>query len=287
MPKVSIITVVLNNINGLRKTMDSVLLQSYTDFEFIIVDGSSTDGTVEMLEKCTDPRVKWISEPDEGCYDAQRKAIQMAQTEYITFLDSGNWFINRNILAEMLAELKTETDFIAFPYIYEKRQNERYQWKVAYPDPQLEHLYFSFDMFLHGALVRRTLFEKYGLPDSRYKCSGDHALVLQFYINGVNMAVGKTVNIYFLDGGISADPRKIAYKEDRQIAIEFGVKKWRAWAVYFKRMALFNGLLLLRKIGLASAVRKALGKSPDMGYEQLRKEYCDPFAPWFDCQKTP
>lgn len=282
MPKLSIITVVLNNMDGLRKTMASVLLQSYTDIEYIIVDGNSTDGTAEMLKACTDPRVKWSSEPDRGIFDAMNKAVKMARAEFITFLDSGNWYLNRNVLESMIAELKPETDYISFSYIHEKKQGERFQWKVAYPDPKLEHLYFSFDMFLHGALVRRTLFEKYKESDPVYKCSGDHALALRFYKNGANMAVGKTVNTYFVDGGLSADPRKLAYKEDRQIAIEFGAKKWRAWAVYFKRMALFDGLLLLRKVGLASAVRKAFGKSPDMSYEQLRREYGDPFSPWFE-----
>ena len=286
MPKISVITVVWNNVFGLQKTMDSILNQGFDDFEYIIVDGKSTDGTAELLKACTDQHVKWISEPDDGIYDATCKAIEMATAEYVTFIDSGNWYINRDVLIAMSSELQSDTEFISFPYIHEKRHGKQMQWKVAYPDSNPEHLYFAFDMFLHGSLVRRELFERYGLPELKYKCSGDHALVLKFYKNGVKLDAGKTVNLYFLDGGISSDPRKIAFKEDREIAIAYGKKKWISWAVFFKRMLMFNGLVFLRKIGLASIARKLIGKSPDIPLEELRAKYCDPYSPWFErCEK--
>lgn len=282
MSQISVLTVVLNNASGLRKTLLSVLNQSFCDFEYIIVDGKSTDGTVELLQACKDPRVKWISEPDNGIYDALKKGIDMASAEYITLIDSGNWYIGKDVLASMLSELHPGTDFLTFPYIHEKVQNKQRQWKVAYPDSNPEHLYFAFDMFFQGALVRRKLFAEYGLPNPKYKCSGDHAFVLGLYKNGVQLDTGKTVNYYFIDGGMSSDPRKIAFREDREIAIEFGKHKWIAWLVYLKRLFLFECLVLLRKMGLASAIRKLVGKSPDIPLEQIKELYCDPYFPWFE-----
>lgn len=282
MPQISVITVVFNNAAGMQRTMCSVLNQSYQDFEYIIVDGGSSDGMEELLKACGDPRVKWISEPDNGIYDAWRKALTMATAEYVTFIDSGNWYIRENTLAAMFAELQSNVEFLSFPYIHERLHGKHPQWKIAYPDPDLEHLYFAFDMFLHGSLIKRELFVKYGLPDPKYKCSGDHALVLSFYKNGVALDTGKTVNIYFLDGGVSSDPRKYAFQEDREIAIEFGKSRGLAWAVYWKRMLLFDCLVLLRKIRLDSIASKLAGKSPDISFEQLKAEYDDPYYPWFE-----
>ena len=90
-PKISIITVVYNNLAGLQKSLPSVLGQDFDDFEYIVVDGASTDGTAEYLHAQTNSRLRFISEPDKGIFDAQGKGLRMAQGQFATYLDSGNW----------------------------------------------------------------------------------------------------------------------------------------------------------------------------------------------------
>ena len=101
MPKLSIITVNLNNATGLCKTIESVVIQSFTDFEFIVIDGGSTDGSIDILTKNTDKISYWISEPDKGIYNAMNKGILKATGDYLQFLNSGDWLVDKDILLKI------------------------------------------------------------------------------------------------------------------------------------------------------------------------------------------
>jgi len=106
MPKLSIITVNLNNKNGLVDTAESVIAQTWTDYEWIIIDGGSTDGSVEVIKKYvdkTDKLVYWCSEPDGGIYQGMNKGIEKAGGEYCWFLNSGDYAYKNTTLAEIFA----------------------------------------------------------------------------------------------------------------------------------------------------------------------------------------
>lgn len=89
-PKVSIITIVYNNVQDIGYTLDSVARQSYTDLEYIVIDGGSTDGTLEVIESYRNVVTKMVSEPDHGIYDAMNKGLALATGEYVLFLNSGD-----------------------------------------------------------------------------------------------------------------------------------------------------------------------------------------------------
>ena len=91
-PLVSIITVVFNGAKTLEQTIQSVLGQSYQNIEYIIVDGGSTDGTLEIIRKYEDRIARWVSEPDDGLYDAMNKGIRMASGELIGIINSDDWY---------------------------------------------------------------------------------------------------------------------------------------------------------------------------------------------------
>lgn len=275
--KFSIITVTYNAEHSLEKTVKSVIQQSYPNIEYIVVDGASTDGTVEILKAYNNKITKWISEPDKGVFDAMAKGIQMATGEYIGFLDSGNWYINSHVLKSIAEELRQGTAFLSTSYIHEKNNG----WKITYPDSEFQHLYLRFDVFLHSAFVKKEVFTQYGLPSSTYRCSGDHEFVLRLYTKGVPLSTSETVTIYYEDGGISSDPRKIAYKEDREIAVRYGVPPVKTREIYYKRVVLFSVLLFLRKIKLDKLARRILGKGNDINLDILKNRYCDPQRPWF------
>lgn len=118
--KYSIITINYNNKDGLEMTINSVLGQSFQDFEYIIIDGGSTDGSVEVIKKYESQIDHWVSEPDKGVYNAMNKGIAMATGEYINFMNSGDAYHSSSAL-ETIARIHSEDDIIIGGY-YETRE---------------------------------------------------------------------------------------------------------------------------------------------------------------------
>lgn len=109
--KYSIITVNYNNKDGLRKTIESVIHQTYRDFEYIVIDGGSTDGSVDILKEYDKQITYWVSESDKGIYNAMNKGIAQAKGEYLNFMNSGDCFYNHDIL-EHVTKLHLSQDII-------------------------------------------------------------------------------------------------------------------------------------------------------------------------------
>ncbi|MGB8703989.1 MAG: glycosyltransferase, partial [Gillisia sp.] len=97
-PLLSIITVNLNNLEGLKRTMQSVFEQTWQEFEYIVIDGGSSDGSKEYIEANSAKIDHWVSEPDKGIYNGMNKGIKVANGEYLLFLNSGDELSRRNIL---------------------------------------------------------------------------------------------------------------------------------------------------------------------------------------------
>ena len=96
--RLSIITINFNNRDGLKKTIDSVIAQTYSDFEWIIIDGGSIDGSRELIEQYADHFAYWVSEPDRGIYNAMNKGVRVAKGDYLQFLNSGDWLADETVL---------------------------------------------------------------------------------------------------------------------------------------------------------------------------------------------
>lgn len=109
--KFSIITVNYNNRKGLIKTIESVINQSYTDYEYIIIDGGSIDGSVEVIKEYSDYITYWVSESDKGVYNAMNKGISKAKGTYVNFMNSGDTFYSHNTLEKVSTHMD-ESDFV-------------------------------------------------------------------------------------------------------------------------------------------------------------------------------
>ena len=96
--KLSIITINFNDAKGLEKTIQSVINQTYKDFEYIVVDGASTDGSVDVIKKYSNKLTHWVSEPDTGIYNAMNKGTRMASGEYCLYLNSGDFLADNDVL---------------------------------------------------------------------------------------------------------------------------------------------------------------------------------------------
>ena len=105
----TIITINLNNAAGLEKTMQSILEQTCIDFEYVVVDGASNDRSLEVIERFANQfgkRLKWVSEPDKGIYNAMNKGIGMASGDYLEFLNSGDSLACDNVIERMYKALE-------------------------------------------------------------------------------------------------------------------------------------------------------------------------------------
>ena len=108
--KITIVTVCFNAEEILEQTMLSVLNQTYSDIEYLLIDGGSKDGTLDIIKKYSD-RVRWISEPDKGIYDAMNKAIKMASGEWINFMNAGDFFASTDVLEKVFRPVRLNTPY--------------------------------------------------------------------------------------------------------------------------------------------------------------------------------
>ena len=154
--KFSIITVNYNNKEGLRKTIESVIHQTYRDFEFIIIDGGSTDGSADVLKEYDAQIDYWVSEPDGGIYQGMNKGIKKATGEYLNFMNSGDCFYASNIL-EKVSHYNSNADFIVGKdYHY---NSETHQGHASIQPPRTTMIHFFVATLDHqSSFIKRELF---------------------------------------------------------------------------------------------------------------------------------
>ena len=237
--KLSIVTINYNNVEGLKKTLDSVANQVYREFEHIIVDGGSSDGSVPVIKSYEEriitnrvnnqtqyPLVSWVSEKDSGIYNAMNKGIEIAsgkrvvdtfnrselvedknkgyEESYVLMLNSGDYFVDEHVIERMMSELDG-TDIVQGNNI-EERTNGIYRNR-GYGKSDIDLFDIMKGHFLHQAsFCRRDLFERYGYFDESYKMSAD----TKFFMTclGQNDASFKYVDIDVANydmSGISAE----------------------------------------------------------------------------------
>jgi glycosyltransferase involved in cell wall biosynthesis len=219
MPKFSIITVNYNNAEGLKQTIDSVLNQSLTEFEFIVVDGNSTDGSLDVIEKHSERITQWISKTDTGVYQAMNRGIGLAKGDYLLFLNSGDTFRNTNILEEANEKINSECDIYYGNLMFTHSGKEMLQ---EYPD----ELYF--DYFLErslphpGSFIKRALFDRYFYYSEEYRIVSDW----EFFIYVICKAkvsykhLGIVMSNFDLQGMSNNPKNKAKINEERELILE-------------------------------------------------------------------
>lgn len=173
--KLSIVTINYNNADGLRKTMESVFTQSCKEFEYIVVDGASTDGSVDVIRasalQAEGLTFAWVSEKDTGIYNAMNKGVKMAHGEYTLMLNSGDYLVDEYVIERILPELHTE-DMIQGNLIEEfPDKTIRYR---GYGRSEISFFDAMDAYFPHQAMfVKISTMEKYGYYDESYKKGSD------------------------------------------------------------------------------------------------------------------
>lgn len=202
--KISIITINRNNLAGLQRTVESVVNQTWKEFEYLVIDGGSTDGSAEYIRSHNGNIDYWISEPDNGIYNAMNKGIAKATGEYLLFLNSGDHFFNDEVLLQNHKNLKLK-DLIYFNLnVVGLHEN----YIKIYPD-HLSFLYFTKDTLPHPAtFIRRSLFYEVGVYDETYSIVSDWKFFLESKckFECSSCRIDTTLSTFYLDG-LSSDPR--------------------------------------------------------------------------------
>lgn len=210
--KLSIITVNLNNREGLQKTIDSVVSQTFRDFEWIVIDGGSTDGSKELIEQYADHFAYWVSEPDKGVYQAMNKGVDMANGDYSSFMNSGDVYANESVLLNVFSASPCQ-DLLFGDWILQYVDKQ-----ICVKEPKtlsLERLFFW--SICHQAMfVKTTLLKQKGYDES-YRIIADWKRWLEAVIGGCSVHYIPELICVFDCAGMSFNNSKLLEDEKRRL----------------------------------------------------------------------
>jgi len=220
--KISVITVCFNSENTIEKTILSVLNQTYANIEYIIIDGNSTDKTLEILEKYRNKFSYFLSEPDTGMYNAMNKGIKKATGEWIFILNSDDLFFNQNSVEHAVNHLKNYNGDILLGDIYlDHTENPEIHNRIRnYKHLNIMQIYYN-GLYQQAMFYRRNIFERLGYFDENYKIISD---VDWFYKNHKNLQI-KYIPLVFCKFRIGG--RSASEKDERDILKINYLVKWQ------------------------------------------------------------
>ncbi len=223
-PKITVITVCKNSDRTIEQTIQSVITQNYSDLEYIVVDGRSTDKTVDIIHKYEKYISCWSSESDTGIYDAMNKGIKMATGDYVAFLNSDDWYNEGAI--QYVAEdiMKYGADVSSFSMnVYDG--DEQLEWGDAF-SKDIKNIRIAMCRCHQAIFARRVLFEKYGAFNVKYKVSADYDWLLRLYDNGVDIRYDSYAIVNYRLGGVS-DYRDIEMRREAQAIATLALNRLR------------------------------------------------------------
>lgn len=206
--RLSIITVNLNNRDGLQQTINSVVSQTFTDYEWIVIDGGSTDGSRELIEQYKNLFAYWCSEPDKGIYNAMNKGIARAKGDWLHFLNSGDWLANKDVLNEIFStSMCGEIIYGDFYQVYGKTA------RTFSFDSELSFSSLYFESIAHpSSFIKRSLLSE-RLYNEKYKIVADWEFFLECSLMGINFVHKDIVVSNYDTTGISSKNRELVLKE--------------------------------------------------------------------------
>lgn len=234
--KISIVTINYNNPIGLKKTIDSVVNQTWKNFEYIIIDGGSTNGDVDIIKSYENQINYWISEPDKGIYNAMNKGIKKATGDFIIFMNSGDNFTNLSVLEEVQSKLSSDFDIYYGDYYRIKSNSKR---RKTFPESLSFSFFYSGSLAHPSTFFRRTLFDEIFFYNESYKIVSDW----EFYIyaicyKNVKYHYLKTAISDFDFTGISSNPKfKELESQERKEVLE---KYFPSFVADYEKLALLN-----------------------------------------------
>lgn len=246
MKKISIVTVAYNAVESIEETIQSILSQNYSDYEYIVIDGGSTDGTTAIIGRYSSNIDYYVSEPDRGIYDAMNKAIDVASGEWIIFLNSGDKFVDADVLHRVSAYMSSNTEAsVVFGNTINK-----YPWGSFKSEGSHLSLNDVCLPFCHQSVfVKTNLMQQYKF-DLSYKIVADYGFFYKLHLEGLRfLHIDELISVYDMSG-FSSQRVVESYKEIARIN---GTYKS---LIYYKKITFLYISQLAKKILPASWTQK-------------------------------
>lgn len=253
----SIITINYNDAKGLIKTINSVLNQTYTDFEYIIIDGGSTDESITIIKQHNNSIDYWVSEPDKGIYNAMNKGLKKANGAYVLFMNSGDFLYDNSVLKNVFKKVTEKDDLVYGDVLL---QHEKNNWERLQKHPKTPPFSYFYKQTIcqQACFFKRTLFDRVFYFNEDYKiCADWELLIYAIYIEKVNFKKVDTIIAVYNMQGISStmEYRELAKKERQQTIVKYfplfkdDYKELSEYSSYrFKQLKEIEKFPFLRKI---------------------------------------
>lgn len=234
-PLVTIVTVVYKCKQFLETAIRSALNQKYSNTEYIVIDGGSTDGTIDIIRKYEHAIDYWVSEPDSGISEAFNKGVMLAKGDYISFLNADDWLAEDQIDIAVQTLNKSRADFVFGDIIfhdftgkplYRIKGDLDYDKKIAHSMPDLNH---------PTVMARKAVYDKIGGFDLNYKIAMDYDWLLRGYLAGFRGLYVPDLIEHMRLCGVSDRRYAVAYREVRDISVRYGYSRAGAYCLYFYR----------------------------------------------------
>lgn len=255
---VTVITVAFNSAGTISRTIDSIAAQTHPRIEYIIVDGGSSDGTVELLRQREADIDLWLSEPDRGISDAFNKGIALASGQFISLVNSDDW-MDPDHLARAIACLQESGADFAFGNLmvhgggnapqYVIDGNPHYATRIRHSMPALSH---------PSVVCRREVYERHGLYDRNLRIAMDYEWLLRSYKSGARGRYVPQITSHMGGGGVSDLSGHVGLREVRDVSIRHGYSAPLAWTRYWARVSRLRARLLMERWGLSRRVAQRL-----------------------------
>jgi glycosyltransferase involved in cell wall biosynthesis len=260
-PLISIIVAVFNGVKTLQQCIDSVAKQTYPNKELIIIDGGSNDGTVDLLWANEEQISYWVSEPDQGIYNAWNKGLAQAQGEWICFLGADDFFWELQVLERISTQLEKLPASIQVAYGQTMliSMDGESLYSVGEPWEKIKERFLQVMCINHqGVMHRRGLFEQHGKFDESFHIAGDYELLLRELKKSDASFIPGTIFVAMRQGGISSKPENtlLAMKELRRAQRMHG-QLMPGWIWFMAMVRVYIRLLLWNSIG-EQATRKLI-----------------------------
>ena len=251
--KLSFVTIVFNGESTIKRTLESVLSQKTNEVEYIIVDGKSTDHTMDIVQEYKDDIDLIISEKDDGIADAFNKGIRLSNGDYIGLINCGDILLD-GVVDKLMND---EKNFGIFDRmydviygdckVYDIENNNRVIYRKALP---LESIQYTLPFSHQSCLIAKSAYLKNGLYSKKYKICMDYALVRGLYAKGASFYYTKYPIAMFSNDGVSYYKPVETILEDLSIAVEFGLKRTNAVIYGGKYLTRYYARKILLNIGV-------------------------------------
>jgi glycosyltransferase involved in cell wall biosynthesis len=268
---VTVITVAFNSAATISRTIDSVAAQTYPRLEYIVIDGGSVDGTVEVLRQREGDIDIWLSEPDRGISDAFNKGIALASGQFIALVNSDDWMDPDHITRAVASLQATAADF-AFGNLLVHGVGNAPQHTIDGDPCYARRIRHAMPDLSHPSLVcRREVYERYGLYDTKLRIAMDYDWLLRGHRSGVRGCYVPELVSHMGGDGISHVSGHLGLREVREISMRHGYPAPLAWARFWIRISRLRVRLFMERWSVSRSIAHRLRRLIHPAYRPHRQ----------------